>query len=141
MSTLRNSVFSALSTADKFGKDIDAIRADSAVQAVITDRDALRYLLLPHVAAKRGCAVVPGERKAKGKMVLDSASPNYNTTKSDLDRLVKAVMGATSGKGETETLTVPRHIAELAKALAEACNEYEQARKLASTAVAAAFAK
>lgn len=141
MSTLRTFVFSALNNADKFSTDISAIRNDAAVKAVITDREALRALLLPHVAAKRGCAVVPGERKAKGKMVLDSASPNYNTTKSDLDRLVKSVMGASSGKQETETLTVPRHIAALAAQLAEACAEYEQSRKLASTAIAAAFAK
>lgn len=138
MSTLRTFVFSALNNADKFSTDISAIRNDDAVKAVITDREALRALLLPHVAAKRGCAVVPGERKAKGKMVLDSASPNYNTTKSDLDRLVKSVMGASSGK--SEELEVPEHIAALAAKLAKACAEYEQARKLASTAVAAAFA-
>ncbi len=42
---------------------------------------------------------------------------------------------------ESLDLEVPKHIALLAAQLAAACNEYEGARKLASTAVAKAFAK
>lgn len=41
----------------------------------------------------------------------------------------------------SDEIAVPKHIAALAAQLAAACQEYEGARKLASTAVANAFAK
>ena len=44
------------------------------------------------------------------------------------------------GATASEELAVPKHIALLAAQLAAACAEYEGARKLASTAVANAFA-
>jgi hypothetical protein len=52
--------------------------------------------------------------------------------------VVRPVKGA--DKADSDSIAVPAHIAKLAAALAEACNEYESARKLASTAVANAFA-
>lgn len=58
-------------------------------------------------------------------------------------RFVARIMGETQAAASAKTkeeLEVPPHIAKLAKALADACNEYEQAKKLASTAVAQAFA-
>jgi hypothetical protein len=46
-----------------------------------------------------------------------------------------------AGKGtDSDDIAIPKNIRELAAALAEACNAYEGARKLASTAVANAFA-
>ena len=45
------------------------------------------------------------------------------------------------GAKPSDELAVPKHIAALAAQLAMACAEYEGARKLASTAVANAFAK
>lgn len=50
---------------------------------------------------------------------------------------------STSAKGKTsnDQIEIPAHILKLAKALATACAEYESARKIASTALAQAFAK
>ena len=51
--------------------------------------------------------------------------------------------GAGKGTGtgtDSDDIAIPKNIRELAAALAEACNAYEGARKLASTAVATAFA-
>jgi hypothetical protein len=42
---------------------------------------------------------------------------------------------------ETEELEIPAEILKAAERLAKLCNEYEGARKLASTAIAQAFAK
>jgi hypothetical protein len=99
----------------------------------------VRLALLPIVASypKYNVPMVDGKGKAEGKKVLDSTHPKYETAKKAYNRLVADIMGKTAGKGEG--LAVPAHIAKLAKALAEACKEYEQARKLASTAVAEAF--
>lgn len=54
-------------------------------------------------------------------------------------------VSGTAGKGKavapSDEIAVPKHIAALAAQLATACQEYEGARKLATTAVANAFAK
>ncbi len=47
--------------------------------------------------------------------------------------------GAGKGKDSNE-VAIPKNICELAAALAAACSEYEGARRLASTAIANAFA-
>jgi hypothetical protein len=47
--------------------------------------------------------------------------------------------GAGKGK-DSDEIAIPKNIRELAAALAAACDEYESARKLASTAIANAFA-
>jgi hypothetical protein len=61
-----------------------------------------------------------------------------DSTKRAHNRFVLRIMGETKPK-DREEIEVPPHIAKLAAALVKACNEYEQARKLASTAIAEAF--
>ena len=80
---------------------------------------------------------VPLITKSTGRVVFDSTADKYETARKRVQRLVKAVYET----AKAEELEVPAHIAKLAKQLAAACAEYEQARKLASTALAAAFAK
>jgi hypothetical protein len=50
-------------------------------------------------------------------------------------------MGDSKSKTDADSIKVPAHIAKLAAQLAAACNEYEESRKIATTAVANAFAK
>jgi hypothetical protein len=53
--------------------------------------------------------------------------------------LTKAIVGKTDGA--TEELAVPAEILAAAEKLAKLCAQYEESRKLASTAIAQAFAK
>lgn len=124
----------ALHCADVYGETVAYMRGKLKGKSA----DVIRATLLPIVAAHYAVPVVDGERKAKGTKVLDKTAEKYNTAKSALQRLSADIVGVTSGKGEE--LEVPEHIAALAAKLAKACNEYEQAKRLAATAIAAAFA-
>lgn len=124
----------ALHCADVYGATIDYMRSKLKSKS----KDAVRARLFPVVAAHYDVPVIDGKGKAKGTKVLDSSAEGYEAAKKALQRLVADIVGKSDGK--KEELEIPAHIAELAAKLAKACNEYEQARKLASTAIAAAFA-
>lgn len=124
----------ALHCADLYGDTIAFMRGKLKGKSA----DTVRATLLPVVGKHYAVPVIDGERKAKGTKVLDKTAEKYNTAKSALQRLVADIVGASNGKGEE--LEVPEHIMALAAKLAKACNEYEQAKRLAATAVAAAFA-
>ena len=107
------------------------------------DAEAIRKALLPHVASytKYGVPLVDGSGKAEGTKVLDKEHANYEACRKALGRLVKAILGESSGATEAaEEIEVPEEILKAAQRLAKLCAEYEGARKLASTAVAQAFA-
>jgi hypothetical protein len=55
-------------------------------------KDAVREALLSIVAAKYSVPVVAGERKAVGKMVMDSGATNYETARSMLSDMVSAIV-------------------------------------------------
>ena len=127
----------ALNAAATYGNAIEQARNCPEVKGKAPE--AVRALLLPIVAKHYGVGLVDGERKAAGTKVLDKAAPKYEAAKKAIQRLTADICGG--GVAKTEELEVPRHIAAMAKQLAQACAEYEQARKLASTALANAFAK
>jgi hypothetical protein len=137
MSAFITAIRSALAAADAYAKAIEEARNCPEVKG--KSEDVIRANLLPIVAEKFAVPVIDGKGKATGKKVLDSSAANYEAAKKALQRLMADLMGKTSGKGEE--FEVPEHIAALAAKLAKACAEYEQARKLASTALANAFAK
>jgi hypothetical protein len=137
MSDFITAINAALNAAHAYGEGLAKARTCPEVKG--KSEEAVRAALLPVVAAFYAVPMIDGDGKAKGRKVLDKAAPKYEAAKKALQRLLGDLMGKGSDKGEE--LEVPEHIAALAAKLAKACNEYEQARKLASTAIAAAFAK
>jgi len=135
--SLQSIIHNALNAAYAYNDEI--VKARETLKG--KGADEVREALLPIVASypKFMVPLVDGQRKAAGKKVLDSTHAKYEAANKALQRLVKDILGVT--KGQTEELAVPAHIAKLAAQLAAACNEYEEARKLANTALAAAFAK
>jgi hypothetical protein len=87
--------------------------------------------------------MVQGTGRFEGTMVLDSEHAKYQACRKALQRIVSDVLGAaSSGHQEpAEEIEIPAAILAAAEKLAKLCAEYEGARKLASTAVAQAFAK
>lgn len=136
--SLATHINTALSHADAYAEAIEKARTCPEIKG--KSREEVRAALLPIVAANRGCPLVDGERKAKGTKVLDRSHANYGKTDKAIQRLTADICGVGVPRNEAG-LSVPRHIAALAAQLAEACNEYEEAKRLASTAIAAAFAK
>ena len=82
---------------------------------------------------------VPVKRaESSGKLMWDSKAENYETAKKRVQRLVAKCFP--KAKSE-EDLEVPKHIARLAKALAEACAKHDDKgkRKLAGAALGKAW--
>ena len=105
--------------------------------------DQIRDAIRPDVASYKKYAVpfVDGKGKAVGTKVLDKDHPQYENCRKAVTNLTKAIVGVTSDTTETEEIEVPAEILKAAERLAKLCAEYEGARKLASTAIAQAFAK
>ena len=123
--------------------DAGAERATLAALPVLraefagVDRDIVRNTLVNNYAGAVGIKTLV---QKSGRIVLDTKDARYDAVSRALRRFITRVVGDESPR-EAESIAVPAHIAKLAKQLAEACAEYEQSRKLASTAVAEAFAK
>ena len=132
-----NTVHAVLAAAFAYGAGIDTLRATFKGKSP----DAIRAALLPDVASypKYAVPLVAGAGKAEGKLVLDSEHKNYEACRKALGRLVKDIVGG--GSAKTEELDVPAEVLAAAAKLAKLCAQYESARKLASTAVAQAFAE
>jgi hypothetical protein len=137
MSAFITAINAALNAAHAYGDALAKARECPEIKG--KGEEAVRAALLPVVGAYYAVPLIDGEGKAKGRKVFDKAAPKYEAAKKALQRLLSDLMGKAVDKGEE--LEVPPHIAKLAAQLAQACAEYEQARKLASTAIAAAFAK
>jgi hypothetical protein len=130
-------VHAVLAAALAYGAGIDTLRATFKGKSP----DAVRAALLPDVASypKYAVPLVAGAGKAEGKLVLDSEHKNYEACRKALGRLVKDIVGG--GSAKSEELDVPEEILAAAAKLAKLCAQYEQSRKLASTAIAQAFAE
>jgi hypothetical protein len=112
----------------------------------ITTAEAAEPIVTAWASERHGCPLVEGQRKAKGRMVLNASAPTYEAAKTSRRRAMEALTGdadapVKSSRGEREEIEVPAHIAKLAAALAAACSEYEGAKRLAALAVSEAFAK
>ena len=94
------------------------------------DRDAIKAIVCPLAAAKYGNA----KDYADGQWVDSKCA-----AKRYANRLIAAIIGTSSGA--SEEIEIPAEILAAAAKLAKLCAEYKDARKLASTAVAQAFAK
>ena len=148
MTINKSAVFAALNAfATAANEATKRLRATLCGLGITTAEDA-RPLVIEWASTKYGCPIVVSQsNKNKGALVLDRAAPCFAAADKAMRRLMEALKGdadegTSSAKAEEKTgVEVPAHIAKLAAALAAACNEYESAKKLASTAVAGAFAK
>ena len=137
MQTIDAIITTTLDAAHAYSDGIAQARAHKSCKGKTPEE--LRPILLPIVAKYYAVPVIEGERKAKGTKVFDKDAKGYEAAKKALQRLIADIAGKTNA--DKEEIEVPAHIAKLAAQLAQACAEYEQARKLASTALANAFAK
>ena len=100
-----------------------------------------------NVVIEWACAKTGAEfrwNKDETKAMLVSSHPKYEAAKTTVRDVMLNLQGTTRRQAtsdKAEPIEVPAHIAALAAKLAAACAEYEQARKIAATAVAQAFAK
>jgi hypothetical protein len=130
-------VHAALDAVHTYAEKIALLQAAFKGKTAEQIRDAIR----PDVASYKKYAVpfVDGKGKAVGTKVLDKEHPQYENCRKAVTNLTKAIVGAESS-GSVEELEVPAEILAAAAKLAKLCNAYDEARKLASTAIAQAFA-
>ena len=149
--SLNNQVFAVLNTFAATVNGATRILRESMMSLGINTVEEAEPIVTAWAGQRHGVALVEGQRKAKGRMVLDSAAQNYEAAKTSRRRVMEALTGAAdkdaSAKAEeaaaeeTEEYEIPADILAAAAKLAKLCNEYKGARKLASKAVAQAFAK
>ena len=103
------------------------------------ERDVIRATVIVNFAGAWGITL---KVQGTGRVVFPKDDARSETAKKACNRFLERLLDDGNGSPRaTEEIAVPPHIAKLAKQLAQACAEYEQSRKLASTAVAQAFAK
>lgn len=144
MSTNKVQAFSAISAYVNASNDATKALREAMVLAGFATLEEAEPIVTEWVATHYSCPLIEGRGKGSGRLVLDRSSPAFERAKRARSRLIEALRGdaddVTSEKAEREELDVPEHIAALAAKLVAACAEYEKAKKLASTAVANAFA-
>ena len=131
-------IHSALDSVHTYAEKIAILQKTFKGKTADEIRDAIR----PDVASykKYGVPFVDGKGKAIGTKVLDKEHPQYENCRKAVTNLTKAILG-TESSGAVEELAVPAEILAAAAKLAKLCAQYEESRKLASTAIAQAFAK
>jgi len=128
---------------------IKAIRAtfskgdalDSAlddVASAVGRMSELRFTELAMTLASERYGVAIKRAESSGKLMWDSKAEAYETAKKRVQRLVDKCFPKAKSEGELE---VPKHIARLARALAEACakHDHKGKRKLAGAALGKAW--
>ena len=91
------------------------------------DRETVKDYVAPRAAKRYNAEYVDGKWTDS-----DCAAKRYT------NRLVLAILGKSSAR--KDEVAIPAEILRAAEKLAALCNEYEQSRKIASTALAQAFA-
>ena len=133
---LQAAVTKALASAKAYGEAVAlAVKAAEGMP-----RDAVRVAIMPTIGEFYSVPLVEGSGKAEGTKVFDKEAKSYEAARKALQRRLKDILG-TESNGHQEELEIPEEILKAAERLAKLCAQYEQARKLASTAVAQAFAK
>lgn len=109
-------------------------------------------VILEACAAHYGVALLDGQRKAKGRKVMDSGAEGYERARKAQQRLTDKLFPKTKTEGsavkaKAEPATeyeIPADVAELAAKLVAACREYDvdaaEMKRWAAAAVATAFA-
>lgn len=135
----QTTVHAVINAAFAYGEGIEQLRKTFKGK----ERDVISKAIIGDVAshAKYLVPLVKGEGKAEGTMVLDKGHAKYEACRKALQRIVGDIMGKSSGSVEAEEVEVPEEVLKAAERLAKLCAQYEGARKLASTAIAQAFAQ
>lgn len=138
----------AQSTQDTVHAVVDASFAYEAGIAALRvtfagkDRPLITQSVLPLVAShpKYDVPLVDGAGKATSTIVLDKKHANYEACRKAVQRLVNAIVGKSAASKEDDAFEVPADVLALAKRLVKACAKYESGRKVATKALAQAFA-
>jgi hypothetical protein len=136
----QTTVHAVINAAFAYGEGIEQLRTTFKGK----EREAITKAIIGDVAShpKYKVPMVQGTGRFEGTMVLDKEHAKYQACRKALQRIVGDIMGKSSGATEAaEEIEVPAEILKAAERLAKLCAEYEGARKLASTAIAQAFAK
>lgn len=135
--THTTTVHAVITAAFAYGEGIEQLRKAFKGK----ERDVISKAIIGDVAShpKYLVPLVKGEGKAEGTMVLDKGHAKYEACRKALQRIVSDIMGKSAGS--QEEVEVPEEVLKAAERLAKLCTQYEGARKLASTAIAQAFAK
>jgi len=133
----QSTVHAVITAAFAYGEGIEQLRKTFKGK----ERDVISKAIIGDVAShpKYLVPLVKGEGKAEGTMVLDKTHAKYEACRKALQRIVSDIMGKSAGS--QEEVEVPEEVLKAAERLAKLCAQYEGARKLASTAIAQAFAK
>jgi hypothetical protein len=133
----QSTVHAVITAAFAYGEGIEQLRKTFKGK----ERDVISKAIIGDVAShpKYLVPLVDGEGKAEGTKVLDKSHAKYEACRKALQRIVSDIMGKSAGS--QEEVEVPEEVLKAAERLAKLCAQYEGARKLASTAIAQAFAK
>ncbi len=141
--------FAALNQyADAANEGVKRLRTTFMGLGLSTAEDA-RPVVLAWASQKYGCPLVTSEsNRNKGQMVLDRKHDAFMRADKAFKRAMEDLMGDADAKvsakaeGEAaEEYEIPEELLKAAQRLATLAQQYEGARKLASRALATAFAK
>ena len=127
-----------------------AVFRQSMVDAGFVSVEDARPVVMQWVSTKYSCPIVVStSNRNKGQNVLDRSSAGFVNADKAFKRLMDDLTGdadkdaspKTEGAEEAEEIEIPADILAAAQKLAALCDEYKGARKLASKALAVAFAK
>ena len=137
MANLTNIIHAAIN----LSLDYDAKIAEARTALKGKTPEEIRETLLPIVAAspKYQVPVIDGERKAKGKKVLDKSHPKYETCRSMLSDIVADIVGKVVAKADQ--YEIPEELLAAALTLVKRAKQYDEniMRTLASQALAHAW--
>jgi len=136
LATRTTMIHAALDSAFTYAEKVALLQKAFEGKAVEDIRNAIR----PDVASytKYQVPMIDGKGKAVGTKVLDKEHPQYENCRKAVTNLANDIAGKTSES--VEEIEVPEEVLKAAERLAKLCAQYEESRKLASTAVAQAFA-
>jgi hypothetical protein len=140
--------FTALNTyAAALLQGVKRLRAEFVRLGLGTVEDA-RPVVLAWASDKYACPLVESQsNRNKGQKVLDRSHAAFMRADKAFKRAMEDLTGDADAKvsakaeGEAEEVEIPAELLAAAQKLAKLAQQYEGARKLASRAVAAAFAK
>jgi len=137
MANLTNIIHAAIELATSYEAKI----AEARTALKGKSPEEIRETLLPIVAAspKYQVPVIDGERKAKGKKVLDKSHPKYETCRSMLSDIVADIVGKTAAKADK--YEIPEELLQAALTLVKRSQKYDEKimRTLAAQALAHAW--
>ena len=134
--TIKSLVISALRHAERFTADVAELRTMLSPET-LSDRALCADALRAGVAAKHGIVLVP---KSTGRMCFPADHDASEAARQDLSRLVKSVMGASSGQKTQKARRVDAELlAKVQNMIARAGLSKAEARDLFAAVVEAAY--